>query len=255
MAVYDPSETYKLSRSGLEDFIQCKGCFWLKRSQGVRWPDGPGWPLNSATDTLLKRDADRYRGMQAHPIMVKAGFDNIRPYQHEDLSLWTNSLHFAKNDHYFNYHDKKTDIIFGGGVDDVFEHTETGQLYVVDYKSTSKQESKPLIDDTYGLAYQRQADMYTHVAKKRGMKVGDTAFFIFVNGLKDETEVNGMMDPRDPGISWMKFRTTVIEYRVKQNWVERALEEAKEVLEMLKSPPHEDGCTWWRWYEGVQEAM
>ena len=71
-------------------------------NKGNSAPSIPGFNLNTNTDTLLKRDADKYRGKAPHPVMVNAGFENIRPYDHEDLDQWALSTHFGTNDSYFN---------------------------------------------------------------------------------------------------------------------------------------------------------
>ena len=63
-------EPYELSRSRIESFVKCPGCFWLDRVKGVKFPSIPAFLLNSATDTLLKKDFDTYRLKQeSHPLM------------------------------------------------------------------------------------------------------------------------------------------------------------------------------------------
>ena len=157
------SNPYELSRGRLEQLMQCEGCFWLRQAKGIAPPSIPGFNLNTNTDTLLKRDADKYRGKVPHPIMVNAGFENIRPYGHEDLHKWALSTHFGTNDGYFNTVHKETNIRFGGGLDDVYENIETGELHIVDYKSTENlsKEPKPVsLDGKWKQGYKRQADMY-----------------------------------------------------------------------------------------------
>ena len=85
---------YELSRSRVENFIKCPACFYLQQVKGVRFPSIPGFNLNEATDVLLKRDFDKYRGKSAHPYLKSIGFGNLVPYRHQDFELWTQSLQF-----------------------------------------------------------------------------------------------------------------------------------------------------------------
>ena len=127
--------------------------------------------------------------------MVNAGFENIRPYDHEDLDKWALSTHFGTNDSYFNTVHKETNIRFDGGLDDLYENIETGELYIVDYKSTANlsKEPKPVsLDGKWKQGYKRQADMYVWIARRRGLKVSDTAFSIYVDGLHKDIE--GVID-------------------------------------------------------------
>ena len=50
----------------------------------------PGWPLNSATDEMLKFEFDVHRKNQTqHPEMKKVkSLKNVVPFQHEDIDEW-----------------------------------------------------------------------------------------------------------------------------------------------------------------------
>ncbi len=54
----DSGEPFKLSRSKIDLFLQCPRCFYLDRRQGISRPSGFPFNLNSAVDTLLKKDED-----------------------------------------------------------------------------------------------------------------------------------------------------------------------------------------------------
>ena len=65
--IYTPENPnpYELSRSRIDNFLKCKALFWLEQVKGVKQPKLPGFTLNTTTDVLLKRDADRARGRPA----------------------------------------------------------------------------------------------------------------------------------------------------------------------------------------------
>ena len=92
----ESDEPYELSRGRLEKFITCEACFWLDRVKGVKFPSIPGFLLNTNTDTLLKKDFDRFRGKGPHPVMSDAGLSHLRPFSHEDIERWESSLEWAK---------------------------------------------------------------------------------------------------------------------------------------------------------------
>ena len=70
--LYDPksSTPFKLSRSKIDLFIECPRCFYFDRKIGVARPPGFPFALNSAVDTLLKKEFDVYRAKGVkHPLI------------------------------------------------------------------------------------------------------------------------------------------------------------------------------------------
>jgi len=59
--LFKPDETLKLSRSGVELFMNCQKCFYLERKLNVKALSGFPFNLNSAVDELLKNEFDGYR--------------------------------------------------------------------------------------------------------------------------------------------------------------------------------------------------
>ena len=55
---YDPiqSEPYEISRSRIQNFLNCPACFYLIQVKGIKFPSIPSYNINEATDVLLKRD-------------------------------------------------------------------------------------------------------------------------------------------------------------------------------------------------------
>lgn len=258
-------EPYELSRGKIETLLNCPACFWLDRARGVKFPSIPGFLLNTNTDTLLKRDFDQYRGKKPHPIMVSAGLEHLRPFAHEHIEKWESSLQFGSSPDHFNTLHEETNILFGGGLDDVWENTETGELHIIDYKSTAqmRKEPKPL-DETfiappedpkepdYKAGYRRQMEMYQWIARRKGFTVSNIGYFVYVDG--QHVGETGMLDQNDPATAWMRFNTAVIPYEGNDDWVEAALYKAKEVVQMTECPPHSDGCEFDRFIKGANEA-
>ena len=253
--VYKPEAEapYELSRGKLENFIRCEACYWLDRVRGVKFPSIPAFLLNTNTDTLLKKDFDRFRGKGPHPVMEAAGLSHLRPFAHENIEKWESSLHFGSSPGHFNTLHAETNILFGGGIDDVWENTVTGLLHVVDYKSTSQQSKSPAPLDTsfiappadpdktdYKAGYRRQMEMYQWILRRKGFAVSDTGYFLYVDG--QHANETGMIDERDPSQAWMRFTTAVMPYEGDDSWVEERLIAAKRTLGKDSCPEHSGSC-------------
>jgi len=82
------NDPYKLSRSKVEFFLNCKRCFYLDRKLGIKRPPGFPFNLNSAVDALLKNEFDYYRSIQKpHPYIENLGINAI-PFQHKMIEKW-----------------------------------------------------------------------------------------------------------------------------------------------------------------------
>jgi len=257
---------YELSRGKIEALIKCEACFWLERAKGVKFPGMPGFLLNTNTDTLLKKDFDQVRGVGPHPIMVAAGLRHLRPFAHEDLEKWVSSLQFGASPRHFNTLHHETNILFGGGLDDVWENIETGELHLVDYKSTAQMSKTPKpLDESflappqdpkvpdYKASYRRQMAMYQWIMRRKGFQVSDVGYFLYVDG--QHVGETGMLDDQDPAQAWMRFKTAVIPFVGDDTWVEAALFKAKQVVQLNVCPAHSAGCEHKLFLDGVAQAI
>ena len=267
---YDPqnSSPYELSRSRVETFLKCKACFWLQQLHRVNPPEMPVFTINTTTDILLKRDADSVRGKSALPLWEANGLGHMIPYEHEDLENWTNSLHYGKDDTFFNFLHKESNIKLGGGLDDVFLNTKTGQLHIVDYKSTAqgtrspeKYVKKPVsLDDPWKVSYKRQMDMYVWVARNKGFNLSNTSYFVYVDA--QHKGIGGMLNDAEPSKAWMEFKTSIITYEAVPTWVEPTLMVIKHFLDNQEICPNHtpkgdnyEGCDNGRYLEEVKAAL
>ena len=130
------NETFKISRSKLNNFIDCPRCFYLERVKGLKDPGMPGWALNTAVDELLKKEFDHYRKIQKpHPFVTKNKL-NFIPFQHEKIDYWRDALRGG-----IAFTDTDTNLEIHGGVDDIWFNPDNKELVVVDYKAQSKKEA------------------------------------------------------------------------------------------------------------------
>jgi len=234
---YESGKTFKLSRSGIDSFIKCQRCFYLNKVGNIKDIGMPGFSLNSAHDELMKKELDTYREKaEAHPYMESLN-KNLIPFQHEKMEEWRNNFKGIA------YHHKKTDLIITGAIDDVWIDTDTNELVIVEYKSTSTQSEIDLNDGTpWKEQYKRQMDIYQWLFRMNGFEVSDDSVFLYSNGIKTAEKFNDVMN----------FKTYVLEYKGSTDWVEPKIIEIKKVLDQTSIPSLNEECETCSYVESVQ---
>src|SRR5688572_9738728 len=161
------SAPFKVSRSKIELFMQCKRCFWLDVRLKIKRPDGPPFNINKAIDELFKKEFDAYRHKgEPHPLMVQYDVSAV-PFMHEKLDDWRETFVGVQALH------PATNLLVFGGVDDLWV-TADGQVLVVDYKATAK-DREVSIDAEWQQSYKRQVEVYQWLLRQNGLNVSDTA--------------------------------------------------------------------------------
>ena len=225
--LYKPNEEkpFKLSRSKVDNFINCKRCFYIDRRLGVAEPPGFPFNINSAVDELLKKEFDIFRKKgKPHPYMQETG-KNLIPFQHNLLDEWRENF---KGVQYFH---EKTNFILTGAVDDLWFDLDTNEVIIVDYKSTSK-DAEVTIDEDWQSGYRRQMDFYQWLMRKNGFKVSDTGYFVYCNGDKSKPKFSNKIS----------FKISVLEYNGNDSWVENTILEIKKVLDNNSIPKGSQDC-------------
>jgi len=237
--IFDPASLapFKLSRSKVELFQNCKRCFYIDRRLGVGQPPGFPFNLNSAVDHLLKKEFDIHRAKnQAHPLMQSYGVDAI-PFSHEELDAWRENFKGVQ------YHHTKTNFILTGAVDDLWKNPQ-GELIVVDYKSTSK-DTEVNIDAEWQGGYKRQMEFYQWLLRKNGFEVSDTGYFVYCNGRRDVKAFDGKLE----------FDIKLIPYTGNDVWVEDALESIHACLISPRLPEYSKTCDYCQYRKAVKEVL
>jgi CRISPR/Cas system-associated exonuclease Cas4 (RecB family) len=214
---YKPGQKtiFKISRSKIEDFIQCPRCFWLDKRLKISKPSTAPFLINSAVDELLKREFDSYRTKgEQHPWQKEFNVD-AKPFAHKDLDRWRHTFTGVQVQH------QPTNLLVFGGVDDVWINS-TNELIVVDYKATAKtKEITDLEESRWHDAYRRQMEVYQWLLRQNGFKVSDTGYFVYANGIA----------AKDGFFNKVEFRTNVFPYKGSDKWIEPTLLKIKDCLE------------------------
>ncbi len=220
----DPKVPFKLSRSKLEDFTRCPRCFYLDRRLGVGRPSMPSFNLNSAVDTLFKKEFDVHRANGTkHPLMEHYKINAV-PFQHPKMDIW------RENFQGIQVHHPLSNFIVTGAIDDIWV-TPDNLLHVVDYKSTASEKGIDM-DGPYKDGYKRQIEIYQWLLRSSGFEVRDIGYFVYANGRTDRKAFDGKLE----------FDIEIFPYTGDANWVEDSLLKARDCLESNTLPASDPTC-------------
>jgi CRISPR/Cas system-associated exonuclease Cas4 (RecB family) len=224
---------WRLSRSKIDLFVECPRCFYIDNKLGTARPPGFPFSLNSAVDKLLKKEFDIHRRAKTvHPLMARYGIDAV-PFQHAKMDIWRDNFKGVEFLH------PETGFTVSGAVDDVWASPK-GELYVVDYKATSK-DAEVTLDAEWQDGYKRQMEVYQWLLRKNGFKVSDTGYFVYVNGKTDREAFDGKLE----------FDVKIIPYTGSADWIDGTLKKIKVCLDSKAVPEAGKECDYCAYREAV----
>ena len=144
----------KLSRSKLELFLDCPRCFWLEVNKGVKRPPSFPYTINSAIDSLLKKEFDLHRQEGTPHYLIKKYNINAIPYKCKEIDTWRYNFTGIQ------FHHQPTDFLVFGAIDDIWINYEHELL-----KSSIKFDLK---NDEYLIVVDKASN-----GKVIGLKVND----------------------------------------------------------------------------------
>lgn len=237
--LFDPesNEPFKLSRTRIELFMDCRRCFYFDRRLGIDRPPSFPFNLNSAVDTLLKKEFDLYRSKgAAHPLMKTYGVNAV-PFQHEKMEEWRDARKRG-----IIYLHQPTNLLITGGVDDVWVNPDR-ELVIVDYKSTSKN-GEVDIDADWQMSYKRQMEVYQWLFRRNGFKVSSTGYFVYCNGITDKEAFNNKLE----------FNIKLIPYEGNDGWIEETIHEIHKCLLNPDIPDLGEECDYCQYYDALKST-
>ena len=169
--------------------------------------------------------------------MEKYNIDAI-PFSHPDLPEWRDDYHQYRGACTLH---KPTNLELCGIIDDIWVNPK-GQLYIVDYKSTSTAKEISL-DDEYKQSYKRQVEWYQWIFCQNGFNVANTAYFVYANGLKG----NRIFDAK------IEFKLEIIKYKGKTDWIEPTILAMKKCLDSNTVPDPDPNCEFCRYRKLINE--
>lgn len=231
-------KNWRLSRSKIDLFMECKRCFYIDNKLGTARPRGYPFTLNSAVDKLLKKEFDIHRlASSQHPLLKAYGLDAV-PYFHPKIDEWRDALKGG-----IQFAHPATGMLISGGIDDVWVNPE-GELIIVDYKATSKEEEVNL-DAKWQDGYKRQMEIYQWLFKNNGFDVSQTGYFVYANGQTDRQSFDGKLE----------FDVTLIPYTGKTDWIEKTILDIKKCLDDDRIPSKAEDCDYCNYTESLGNVL
>jgi hypothetical protein len=231
-------ERFRLSRSKIDLFIECPRCFYVDNKFGVARPPGFPFSLNSAVDALLKKEFDTHRAAGTkHPIMEQYGVDAV-PFRYAMLDIWRENFKGIETFH------EPTGFTVSGAVDDIWVNSK-GELIVVDYKSTSKDETIDALNQEWHAGYKRQMEVYQWLLQQNGFSVSDTGYFVYANATKEPNAFDNKLE----------FELTLIGYAGNGDWIEPTLTDIKKTLDASEVPTSHSDCDYCRFVDARTEVV
>ncbi|OIP78236.1 MAG: hypothetical protein COT61_01810 [Candidatus Portnoybacteria bacterium CG09_land_8_20_14_0_10_44_13] len=237
--LYDPTSKtpFRISRSKIDLFLNCPRCFYFDRRLGVGQPPGYPFSLNSAVDTLLKKEFDTHRAKgNPHPLMKSYGIDAI-PFEHQKMNEWRDSLRGG-----ITFLHEPTNLFITGGVDDVWINPK-GELHIVDYKATAKS-GEVSLDADWQIGYKRQMEVYQWLFRHNNFKVSDIGYFVYCNGDIDKEAFDAKLE----------FDIKIIPYEGNDDWIEKTISDIHKCLINNEIPEAGPDCDFCRYREAITKV-
>ncbi len=221
----EKNDLYKLSRSKVDNFLNCQRCFYLDRRMSIGRPPGFPFNLNSAVDNLLKNEFDYYRNIQKpHPYIERLGLNAV-PFEHENLDKWRDNFSGVVYQH------EECKLHLFGAVDDIWINLNSKELIVVDYKATSKN-GEINLDADWQIGYKRQMEFYQYLLRKNGFEVSNTGYFVYCNGRRKKQRFDEKLE----------FDISLLDYTGDDSWIEKTLSDLICLLRQENIPSYNQGC-------------
>lgn len=229
----------RLSRSRWDNFIKCPKCFYLKEKHNINPPGQPGHPINSRVDALLKEEFDILRSEgKKHPIFKEHNL-NFIPYNKLDPEVLKN---YRNNFKGVEAKSQKTKYTLFGSLDDLWFNLDTDEIVVLDYKATSNKNLENYTTSTkhYHKSYLRQLDFYAYLLKLNNFKVHKIGYWLICNAADENQKTFN---------NKVNFKTSILSYELKTDYIEDTLIELEKCLEKNKPPISGNDCDNCRWFD------
>ena len=237
--LYNPSAAapFKVSRSKIDLFVECPRCFYIDRRLGTGRPPGFPFNINSAVDSLLKKEFDQHRAAGTpHPLLTAYGLDAV-PAPRGEMDDWRNNFKGVQHLH------EPTNLLIFGAIDDLWVDAD-GRYMVVDYKATAKDQPVTELNADWQVGYKRQMEIYQWLLRRNGLAVSDTGYFVYCTGNPNAPAFDGKIE----------FDVHLIPYTGTDDWVEGTITALHGCLNQGRVPPAGPDCDYCRYVAAVTAA-
>lgn len=159
------------------------------------------------------------------------------PFKHELLERWRDALRGG-----IEYLHSPTNLLLTGAIDDIWSGPQE-ELYIVDYKSTAKEETVSL-DADWQIAYKRQMEIYQWLFRRNGFNVSGTGYFVYCNGITSKDAFNARLD----------FDIKILPYEGNDAWIEQKIFDMHKCLMGPVIPEPAAECDYCTYHKALKEV-
>ena len=179
------SKPFRLSRTKIDLFFECKRCFFLDQKFGIKRPHGTPLVLSNRIVEDLKKELNICREEKSIHSKVKELNKNLIPASHNKLEEWKSSFKGISFLH------DSTNLLIYGIIDDVWWDRTTNKNHSVVIKSNSKKNHMSYENIWPG--YWRQLSLYSYLLSKNLLPMSSTGILVFINAPTNINKILGKL--------------------------------------------------------------
>ncbi len=223
---------FKISRTKIDLFFDCKRCFYIDQRYGIKRPHGAAMVINNHIVTKFKKNLEVLRNTKTiipeTKLISKSGFTAL---DHQKINQWIDPFRGIRILH------KQTNMIISANLDDVW--TDNEKCYPVIIKSISRNGKD--IEDSIWPGYTRQLSLYGYILQNNNLEIGDFGIIVMINTEDDLDHSN------------LNFKFYIFKRNLEFNWVDRTLSEIKILLENDEYPKTSNNCKFCNYIKNVNK--
>ena len=201
------SRPFKLSRTKIDLFFECRRCFFLDQKFGVKRPHGTPLVLSNRIVEDFKKELNVCRVERNIHSKVKELNKNLIPIIHSNLEEWKSSFKGASFFH------EGTNLLIYGIIDDIWLDRSTNKNHSVVIKSNSKKNNISYEEVWPG--YWRQLSLYSYLLSKNLLPMSSTGILVFINAPTNISQIE----------TESYFNLNIFEKILDFDWIEPTIQE------------------------------
>ena len=226
---------FELNRTKIDLYFDCKKCFFLNTTKGIRRPHGPPSVLNNTVIKLVKDHFNLLR-LKKNVTNEIINNKNLVPINHENLEIWRNPFVGVSFVH------KETNLKLTATLNDLWFDKDVKKICVVDFKSTSK--SKNLDESMVWSGYWRHLAYYKYLLEKNELDISNVGYLLLLNGKKNRKTFENKL----------YFDSHLFSKVLDNYWVENTIYDIYNTLENDQIPTQKNNCAYCNYFSNLESV-
>ena len=229
------SRPFKLSRTKIDLFFECRRCFFFDQKFGIKRPHGTPLVLSNRIVDDFKKELNICRVEKNIHSKVKELNKNLIPISHNKLEEWKSSFKGA------SFLDDSTNLLVVGIIDDIWLDRSTNKNHSVIIKSNSKKNQMSYENIWPG--YWRQLSLYSYLLSKNLLPMSSTGILVFIN---TPTSMDQMENRKN-------FNLNIFEKILDFDWIQPTIKEISKTLNKETPPESSKKCKYCNYYYNIKK--